>query len=220
MFTSCPFVLCRYWHSHVHCSSWPLQASALTCPPPFSAFYCHLHFYAHCSPLVFLGACIHIPSASLWPLQALTLTYQISLSLMPTSGTYVHLLILPSGLCRQLHSCIHCPLLDSASIRTHLPTVPLWPLQAPTLTWLMLTWHLKAPAFTCPLFACPLNLQSHAPVPSGLYRHLHSKAHCPHLPSANTCTDMTIVCLASAGTCTHIPTANQTGNPLTDNSLW
>lgn len=44
---------------------WCLQASALTCPPPFSAFYCHLHFYAHCSPLVFPGTCIHIPSASL-----------------------------------------------------------------------------------------------------------------------------------------------------------
>lgn len=44
---------------------WRLQASALTCPPPFSAFYCHLHFYAHCSPLVFPGTCIHIPSASL-----------------------------------------------------------------------------------------------------------------------------------------------------------
>lgn len=137
---------------------------------------------------------------------------------MPTSGTYVHLLILPSGLCRLLHSCIHWPLLISASTHPHLPTVPLWPLQAPTLTWLMLTWHLHSHAHC--LLGLFSNLQSHAPVPSGLWRHLHSKAHCSHLTSASTCTDMTIVCLVSAGTCTHISTAHQTVNPLTDNSLW
>lgn len=203
--------------SHAHCSPLasagicthlPITLLCLLLPPTLlcplfpSGIPRHLHSYPFCLSLTSAGTDTHIPNipfphAHFGHLRPLTQT-----SLWPLQVATLMCPLPSSGLCKHLPSSAYCASVASASTYTHMTNADL-------------ALHSHA-HYLLGLFS---NLQSHAPVPSGLCRHLHSKSHCPHLTSSSTCTDMTIVCLASAGTCTHIPTAHQTVNSLTDNSL-
>ena len=149
---SCPLPICglsRDLDLHAHCThlssagtcinmsllSCPLQTPPLTARLHSSALYRNMQSHAHCPHLVTEGSYSHMPTASLWHLQAISLIWTVSLCPGQAPALTYHCPFSPlhvSTLTRSL------PSLASAGTSTQKQTDPLCPLQAPVPTYPLL----------------------------------------------------------------------------------
>ena len=96
-----------------------------------STLYRNMQSHAHCPHLVTEGSYSHMPTASLWHLQAISLIWTVSLCLGQAPALTYHCPLSP------LHvATLTCSLPSLASSRTstHKQTDPLCPLHAPVPT--------------------------------------------------------------------------------------
>lgn len=119
----------------------PPMFPELTCPlPPGICRHLQSHDYsmpilcwnkqlpAHCLFLASIIICTH------FPLDPQTLVSEGTCTTMATNHPGLDRQLQSHKHCPTLHVLTHCPWIISVGICTHMPTIPLWPLQAPVLT--------------------------------------------------------------------------------------